>query len=296
MDNKPVSDSKGNNFNSIKECAAYYGIPFKLLSARLAGGMTVDDAVAMLHRPQAITYNGVTYRTKTELCRAFNIPYDRFRSRIRKGWSLDDALNTPMITSLKFTQDEFNTKLRAKFGTQYTLMEPYNGMRQPTHFLCRSCNHIFRIAPTDLFGGHSCPNCRKSSYERAVEAYLDYNEIPYISQSTNHTCLTSKGGKARFDFEIPCKGFIEVDGEGHFQKVLNWSFVRAYINDNIKTAFCEANNIPLLRIKYTQILDGTYTDIIDSFMSNPSYYITNHNTYLSNKAYNYPRYVTLCSL
>ena len=61
-----------------------------------------------------------------------------------------------------------------------------------------------------------------------------------------------------FDFFIPkYNTCIEFDGEQHFRPI-NFmggidKFEKTKINDNIKTIFCQENNIKLIRIPYYDI-------------------------------------------
>ncbi|ARF12152.1 hypothetical protein Klosneuvirus_3_287 [Klosneuvirus KNV1] len=50
--------------------------------------------------------------------------------------------------------------------------------------------------------------------------------------------------------------FIEYDGQQHFKVIKKWGgeerFKQCQKHDEIKNNFCQQNNYPLLRIKYTQ--------------------------------------------
>lgn len=103
-----------------------------------------------------------------------------------------------------------------------------------------------------------CNECSSmSKLEQLTKNYLDAKNIQYIQQYTfndckNHKCLP-------FDFYLPQYNCcIEVDGHLHFRPS-NWRidesekehrFQTIQKHDNIKTQYCQQNNIPLLRIPY----------------------------------------------
>lgn len=95
----------------------------------------------------------------------------------------------------------------------------------------------------------------------------------------------------RFDFAILNKekimGLIEFDGSQHFKPVEYFGgkeyFKLAKFRDQIKTKYCEDNNIPLLRIKYTQFDD--IETIVNDFLKNPTNYIKNHSYGMTNEEY-----------
>ena len=79
-----------------------------------------------------------------------------------------------------------------------------------------------------------------------------------------------------FDFYIVNGGkLIEVDGQGHykpchFNQISHEDAQRSYEitikHDAIKTKYCEQYNIPLLRIPYWEMDDGTYKEKIMQFV------------------------------
>lgn len=44
-----------------------------------------------------IEYNGVKYPSLSKLCHEYNLDYNRVEGRLYRGWSLEDAINTPRI-------------------------------------------------------------------------------------------------------------------------------------------------------------------------------------------------------
>ena len=82
--------------------------------------------------------------------------------------------------------------------------------------------------------------------------------------------------------------FIEYDGEQHFKfvdlffKTLEY-FLKRCDADKVKTDFAELSGIPLLRIRYDQI--DKIEIMLDDLLTNPTKYLTQHNTFLTEEEY-----------
>ena len=106
----------------------------------------------------------------------------------------------------------------------------------------------------------SCKNCqRKSRGEHKVEQLLSLASIKYETQKTFSTCRYKDSQcLARFDFYLPEYNIIiEYDGEQHFKYSDSGWYTKEYWNkrkqkDKYKTKWCQENNIPLIRIPYTE--------------------------------------------
>lgn len=100
---------------------------------------------------------------------------------------------------------------------------------------------------------HACPY---SHGEQILYHTLSAMQIEYIPQYRVET------GRI-FDACVKIHGrrvMIEIDGEQHFKPVANWDFASTQASDIEKNEYCKTNNIPLLRIRYDEILN--ISDII----------------------------------
>lgn len=102
----------------------------------------------------------------------------------------------------------------------------------------------------------SC-GCLVSRGENRISVLLDNIGISYHSQYTFHDCINPiTKARLKFDFFLPdyylC---IEYDGSQHTRAESIWAKKEGLENiqyrDSIKDSFCKNNNIPLLRISYT---------------------------------------------
>ena len=113
--------------------------------------------------------------------------------------------------------------------------------------------HIFDMCMHDFKMGNRCPICNVSKGEKRIKDYLDFNNIEYIQEHRIEDCKCSR--TLPFDFYLSKYNIlIEYDGKQHFLyggfgtdllELMNLKY-----RDNIKTKYCEDNNIKLIRIPY----------------------------------------------
>jgi hypothetical protein len=107
--------------------------------------------------------------------------------------------------------------------------------------------------------GRRCQECGNSSGETAIKEYLQRNRIFAVKQYTFDDCRDSN--PLEFDFALIKSGriiaIIEYDGECHYRAKGHYGNAEALLKhqrrDGIKTNYCEANKITLLRIPYWRI-------------------------------------------
>ncbi len=139
--------------------------------------------------------------------------------------------------------------------------------RHKTHWVCQcECGNTTIVAQSNLTNGHTCScGCIDSTGEMYVKKYLTKLGVSYKPEHGFAGCVDKH--RLPFDFVIYNNqnnviGIIEYDGLQHFQPVrFNGmtteksldSFKTGQKHDKMKNDFCKSNNIPLLRIKYTEI-------------------------------------------
>ncbi len=103
-----------------------------------------------------------------------------------------------------------------------------------------------------------CPVCQEPKGERAVRLFLENNNLKHDHQKTFNDCRHTN--VLRFDFYVyhsTSNFIIEYDGIQHFKVVKRFGGAKGFrdriIKDHIKNEWCDQNNIPLLRISYTQL-------------------------------------------
>lgn len=130
------------------------------------------------------------------------------------------------------------------------------------------CGRLTTVATYSLTGGNtkSCGLCSKISHgEEKIKQLLEENNIYYETQKTFQNCRFPNTNKyAKFDFYVDNRYLIEYDGEQHFIDKSDYfreTLDTIQYRDQYKDAWCKENNIPLIRIPYTQLKDLTFNDI-----------------------------------
>lgn len=116
----------------------------------------------------------------------------------------------------------------------------------------------------------SC-GCLTSKGEAKIESLLQENNIKYQKQYMFKDLLSKEKVPLKFDFAIfnnqnKLKYLIEYDGIQHFEYTgSGWNtknhFEYTQEHDELKNNYCKNNNIPLIRIKYTQYDSLTIKDL-----------------------------------
>lgn len=173
--------------------------------------------------------------------------------------SLIKGLDCPKcIGRAQKTTEEFKKELEEKYPGKYEILGEYITANDKIKVRCLRCNNTWSSKPSRLLLGGGCPRCKESHGEKTITTILDRNNIEYIPQYITKECKYEK--PLRFDFAIfrdsELSLIIEYDGEIHF-KAINYFGGEEHLKkvkkrDSIKNDYCKANNIPLLRVPYTQ--------------------------------------------
>lgn len=131
-----------------------------------------------------------------------------------------------------------------------------------------SCGNTVYVSTSNLTRSTestiSC-GCAKSKGEEKIISLLIQLQIPFITQKRFKNCIFPDTNRQLvFDFYLPEHNIlIEYDGEQHFHKVRNdrYGYEGIVARDNYKNQWCEKNNIPLIRIPYTD-----YNNLDDNYM------------------------------
>lgn len=127
------------------------------------------------------------------------------------------------------------------------------------------CGNTYIASGSSLrYGSTTSCGCMRSSGENAIKEFLDMHHITYYREKKFNKCKDV--GLLKFDFWLPDYGLcIEFDGIQHYQDAPRWdkksSFDDRKRRDEIKTKYCEENDIILLRVPYWE------KDNIESILS-----------------------------
>lgn len=132
-------------------------------------------------------------------------------------------------------------------------------------FECLLCGNIWEAKIHHIVRGDSgCPKCSMSLGEIAVATWLDNHNIEHTPQKKYDDLVGLNHRRLPYDFYLHKYNLlIEYDGEQHFKPMGFWGgdekLHYTEEHDKIKTDYAKKNNIPLLRIKYTEDINEVLT-------------------------------------
>ena len=155
-----------------------------------------------------------------------------------------------------------------KYGKLTVISKTINDLGQ-LRWKCKcDCGNITIVSSNSLRSGNtqSCGCIGKSKGEWKIEELLTKNNIIF----TKEFPVITKNRRFRFDFAIfkdnQLLYFIEYNGEQHYYPIDFFGgeeyFKYIQENDLIKEQYCIENNIPLIKIKYTQYKNLKIEDLI----------------------------------
>lgn len=163
---------------------------------------------------------------------------------------------------MRKTNDQFQQEVKDLEGDNYTFLDTYINDSIKIKVRHNNCGHIYKVKPNSFLNGNRCPKCskRNSHGSQMIHSYLMEYNIQYTVEQSFDDLKSDYGRKLRFDFSILKNNklilLIEFDGRQHFEIIDQWGgeeeFFRRRLNDRAKNEYCKKNNIPLLRIKYTE--------------------------------------------
>lgn len=154
------------------------------------------------------------------------------------------------------TKEDLQNELNELHGL-VTILE-YTDYASPLKAKCNICNLEWETKGVNLTQGHRCPNCAKSNFELEIAKILDKWGYSHIDEFWYKNCRNKN--PLPFDFYLDDFNIlIEADGEHHYKPIRRGSMTdddaedrlkQIIFHDEIKTEYCKANNIPLIRIPY----------------------------------------------
>lgn len=101
-----IKDHLGNHYNSYKELAEAYDLDEKTLKVRLYRGWSLKDSLlCSTHKHSEYSkevsvsiedHLGNTYPSYSSMARAYGLSFNALYHRLNSGWSVRDALTTPV--------------------------------------------------------------------------------------------------------------------------------------------------------------------------------------------------------
>jgi hypothetical protein len=158
----------------------------------------------------------------------------------------------------------------SKIHPDIEVVEKYVDYDTPIMHRCKIDGNEWYAKPRNTLRGFGCSECGGYSGEKSISKWLKEHDIKYIQQYRFSNCRDDK--PLPFDFYIPKYNLcIEYDGRQHFIPVDfagkgdEWAKEQLTItqyHDAIKNAYCQTNNISLLRISYLQNIEEELEKIL----------------------------------
>ena len=93
---KGIITVENKTFKSLPKACKYYNINYRLVSNRLNRGWSIEEAFELVERKNErfinITLEGRTFKSIKEAADHYNIDYKKVSTRLRNGWSYEEAL------------------------------------------------------------------------------------------------------------------------------------------------------------------------------------------------------------
>ena len=154
---------------------------------------------------------------------------------------------------MRISNDDYASKM-SYANPDVELIGVYTRSKDPVMFRCKKCGNTWETAPANIANsGSGCPRCKSSKGEREIARFLDTMGVEYVHQKRFKDCVDVS--VLPFDFYIPSiNTCVEYDGALHYKPVDYYGgqeyFEKIQKHDAIKTEYCKANDITLLRIPY----------------------------------------------
>ncbi len=178
--------------------------------------------------------------------------------------------------NIKKTTEDFIEDAKEIHGNEYDYsLVDYKGGKERVSVICPK-HGTFDTLPVNHLRGSGCPSCNESRGEKMISLFLEDNNVVFERQKKFDGCFRFSDKKKRcyklpFDFYLPTyNSIIEYDGIQHFKPISIFGGIKAYekqvLSDKLKNAFCEKNNISILRIPYTASSEEV-KNLIKTFLS-----------------------------
>lgn len=171
------------------------------------------------------------------------------------------CLKAEKMSNIGKTYSKIENLQNIKFGKLTALSPTDKRQNRSVIWKCQcECGNIHYASVSNLKSGSvtQCSECKTHSKgENKIAKILSEFNIPFVQEKTFETCRASQSGRQlRFDFFVNNQYLIEFDGIQHFQEG-GWNtferFQATQQRDQEKNHWCKENNIPLIRIPYTEL-------------------------------------------
>jgi len=176
----------------------------------------------------------------------------------------------PKCAGKNKTTEEFINEAKLIHNNKYNyFLVKYISEKNKINIICPKHGE-FKQKAGDHIRGRGCPICRESKGEREIRLWLENKNIKFIPQHKFKDCKDIR--PLPFDFYLPdYKMCIEFQGRQHYEKVSIFGgekeLKKRQKRDKIKMEYCKDYNIPLIIIKYDDLVIEKLNTLVSSFQS-----------------------------
>lgn len=158
----------GVQYNSMTELCESYGISYSLFSSRLSNGWSVEEALGLEERNKSkkgtLVVEGLNGEISlAEFCRDMNVSYSVVRNRIKRGFTLEEAVTGKKLPKIEIKGVSYKSLSEAceelkmsyyvvcmRISNGWTLEEAFNPLGRKNVFafgveypsLKKACEHF----------------------------------------------------------------------------------------------------------------------------------------------------------
>ena len=226
------------------------------------------------NRIEILNYGGSSHAKSIFKCKdcgyEWSYNYHGLISNLKKNKNIDKSFGCAVCSNKKKKSDiEFKEQIKEIYGDDIEVLGVYVNTNTPITVKCNICGCIYNPYPVDLLYKYKeknhtngCPDCYEKRIDSIgitfIKSILTENNIEYETQIKFEDCKYKR--QLPFDIGIKIDNnyiLIEYDGDQHDTgwKGNTEKLEIQKIRDKIKDDYCKNNNIPFLRVRYTQTWD-----------------------------------------
>lgn len=248
---KAVTDHLGITYPSLSIMLKHYGVTKERYYSRVKQGWTLEETLTTKgnrnYKAGIKDHLGNSYSSERTMCEHYNIKHNAFQRRIKQGWSLEDALTKPVVSTTQECTDHLgntyknktemckawgvrretvNTKLRAGISLK-------DALEVPTEDLSVEYNGLVYRSLSKLAQAAGVKYERLSQYVRngmaIEEAVVKASQDPYTDY-TNEEAIMNNGLRFKITQKLS-KGYKGVFEDGTEVTIRDAApFVKRYIS------------------------------------------------------------------
>lgn len=263
---------KKDNKNQCFKCGQQQRIEkMKNKTTEEAGYYTLDKVKEVIAANSKVRVNSKEYKNVFEklslTChcgKEFKQTFNHINKKIKNREKISCPSCSKKIadSKMRLSIDVMNKRLEDIYGKNiFKVIEANNYKNVYSEVLVKHipCGEQYYIPFKNLTNQKRlCRRCQENKSHGVVliEDFLNKNKIVFTKEKKFDKCVNKQ--RLPFDFYLEdLKLLIEFDGSQHFNPVEFWggeqTLKEIQKRDEIKNKFCKDNNIPLLRVKYTEI-------------------------------------------